>query len=205
MPEPEVIHHSTRRARSLRVAASALVALVVAVTPSLLLFFGVHLFIRVDVEVVFLGLSLVLGGFVFTALERSQPEWRRGVAFDLGAAVGVTVLYLVGVSSDEGVTAGDMAAWAFVIVFFGTLLGMAGSGVAGVHLRSFVAGHGKPRWLRPWHVGAAVAVLILVFVGVASAHPLGPGLSGVTPSTLDTRAIDVTAPGTPTQLRRSSS
>jgi hypothetical protein len=177
VPESEVMRHSTRRRRWLRVAASALVALVVAVLPSLLLFFGIHLFIRLDVEVVFLCLSLVLGGFVFTALERTQPEWRRGAVFGLCAAVAVTVLYLVRISSDEGVNAGDMAAWAFVIVFFGTLLGVVGSGVAGVHLRSFVAGRGKPRWLRPWHMGAAVAVLVLAFVGVASAHPLGPGLS----------------------------
>jgi hypothetical protein len=177
VPGSEVKRDSTRRRGPLRVAVSALVALVVAITPSLLLFFGIHLFVRLDVEVVFLCLSLVLGGFVFTALERTQPEWRRGVAFGLAAAVGVTVLYLVRVSSDEGVNAGDMAAWALVIVFFGTLLGMVGSGVAGAASRPLVAGHGKRRWLRPWHVGTAVAVLVLVFVGVASAYPLGPGLS----------------------------
>ena len=80
VPESEVMYHSTRRRRSLHVAASALVALVVAIAPSLLLFFGIHLFIRLDVEVVFLCLSLALGGFVFTALERTQPVWRHAQA-----------------------------------------------------------------------------------------------------------------------------
>ncbi len=197
----EVMRCSTRRSGSLRVTASALVALVVAIAPSLLLFFGIHLFVRLDVEVVFLCLSLVLGGFVFTALERTPPKWRRGVAFGFAAAVGVTVLCLVGISSDEGVNTGDMAAWGLVIVFFGTLLGVVGSGVADAASRLLAAGCGKRRWLRPWHLGAGVAILVLVFVGVASAHPLGPGLSRVIPSTLDAKATDFTAVETPAQLR----
>jgi hypothetical protein len=177
VPGSEVKRDSTAGRGSLRVAASALVGLVVAIAPSLLLFFGIQLFVRLDVEIVFLCLSLVLGGFVFTALERTRPEWRHGLTFGLAAAAGVTILCLVRMSSDEGVNAGDMAAWALVIVFFGALLGMMGSGLAGAASRPLVAGHAKRGWLRPWHVGAAVAVLALVFMGIASAYPLGPGLS----------------------------
>jgi hypothetical protein len=173
MSESEVTRHSTRRGTSLRVAASALVALVVAVSPSLLLRFGVSLFFDLRVGVFFLALSLVAGGFVFTTLERPQPDWRYGVTFGFAAAVGVAALYLVAISPDEGATAGRLVGDGIVIVFLGTVLGMVGSGVAGLASRHLAAVGGKGAWLEPWHLGVAVAVLFLAFVGVTSTYPVG--------------------------------
>jgi hypothetical protein len=173
MPESGVTPRSTRRGRSLRVAASAFLGLVVAVTPSLLLRFGVSLFFDLRVDVLFLALSLVVGGFVFTTLQRPEPDWRYGVAFGLAAAVGVAVLYLIATSSNEGASAGRLVGDGIVIVFLGTVLGTVGSGVAGAASRHLAAASGRRAWLKPWYMGAAVAFSFLAFVVVTSACQLG--------------------------------
>ena len=155
----------------LRIIVSALAGAVAAAAPYLLFYLGY----TGQGERIYDGLlptftltaSALLAALVITLLRKARP-WGYGVT---GAAI-VAILSAVGwgfVRHD--INAGFSVSSAGFVFMFTFLAGMAGASVAALVSRPLLRerADGKPKRVRPWHIGAAVLLVELVFIGVAAA------------------------------------
>jgi hypothetical protein len=170
----EEIGSVSRRKRLLRVALGALLGLAVTVAPSL----AVYLTSRFTAGLGFVlfFLPLLLGSFVYAVLERPIPDWRHGVAFALVTTAARLALFLslYVPSHDADSMDGFLFGYAILLITVGTVIGMVGSRIASMASRRLLRrlADGKPRRLKPWHIGVAVAVVELVAVGAMAAISL---------------------------------
>jgi hypothetical protein len=161
---------SGARSSGPRATGAAAVAAVVLAVPVILGLTGRY---RVDgaagnAAVVVLVLTVILPPMVFELFSRDAPEWWHGLVFDaVGAAVASTALMvaLAGSGGEDGsLPVGDYIGYG-VLLFFGCfVVGMAGPSVASLVGRALPPASERraATRVRPWHVGAGVAVAYLV-------------------------------------------
>jgi drug/metabolite transporter (DMT)-like permease len=170
----EEIGSVSRHKRSLRVALAAVLGLVVTVAPSLALLLTSRF--TPGLGFILLFLALLLGSFVYTTVERPLPDWRHGVAFALVTTGAISALFLASYVQSPDADSTDRFLFGYVVLFImvGTVIGMVGSRIASVASRRLLGepADDKPRRLKPWHLGAAVAVVELAVVGAMAATSL---------------------------------
>jgi hypothetical protein len=163
----------TVRLRWLRIAVSVLAGGVVTVAPYLLLW-------RLDwgpldtgpagAQFALLVVPLLAGGLVVTLCARSRPNWLYGAG--LGLVLGLFGAVLSSLYDHDSPGFGGMLVFAVALeTFYGVLVGSAGGMLGSLVCRPLLRERpdGKPKRIKPWHVGAALALAELVLVGVTAA------------------------------------
>jgi hypothetical protein len=165
-----------------RIIVSSLVSLAVLLTPLLLALLGRFsgTGAMATAAGVVTGLTVVVCPMIFELLSRDTPEWGYGLGFSVVSSL-VICATLTGVlwhaSGDlelSSAGAGTVVGFVFGTFVICFVFGMAGASVASLIGRALPAGseYRPATRIRPWHVGAAVAIAELA-VAVVVAAALG--------------------------------